>query len=248
MNDGRFTAPLAVDGNPDTRVSFARDKDEQWMIVDLGDVFDVDHIVIDFFQQVTSYDVFVSVDGKEYTKVYGTTEGVERAENVTDDISLPQAYPARYVKYVQNKRNYYESWNAYYSGGISEFSVYAYDPASYDPLIEQAKAKIDELNGTDEAKRLKSLVSELKRYRNSDFVYKANIERIVSDINALLEDKIPDESEDISETSVEGYGESGLSGGAIAGIIAACAAAAAGIAFAVFAVAKKRKKKDGSAE
>ena len=43
VNDGRFAAELAVDGvvSSTSRVSFAKDVDEQWLTVDLGQEYEM---------------------------------------------------------------------------------------------------------------------------------------------------------------------------------------------------------------
>ena len=43
VSDGRFTADKAVDGivSSDSRVSFSRASDEQWLLVDLGDIYEI---------------------------------------------------------------------------------------------------------------------------------------------------------------------------------------------------------------
>ena len=72
MNDGRFTADKAVDGivSKESRVSFAKDKDEQWMLVDLGESKSISSFVLNYESQCPSYEIQVSEDGETFNKVY----------------------------------------------------------------------------------------------------------------------------------------------------------------------------------
>lgn len=125
VNDGRFTAEMAVDGvvSKDSRVSFAKDKDEQWMQVDLGDVYTIGEIVINYESAVGKYEIQVSENGTDYVTVYtkneAQTNGPEAIETITID---PEA--ARYVKYIQKERWLHSGNGKQYSGSIYEFEVY----------------------------------------------------------------------------------------------------------------------------
>lgn len=135
VDDGRFTPDNAFDGNPDTRLSFARDRDVQWMVVDLGQEVSVNRVVIDFFEHISEYKLYVSTDGKTYTEVAHFTGGVDQKRQ-TDTLTFP-AVQARYIKYEQLKRFHVPAWNAYYSGGICEFEVYGFDEEAYQALIDE---------------------------------------------------------------------------------------------------------------
>ena len=139
VNDGRFTADKAVDGivSKESRVSFAKDKDEQWMLVDLGDVKTVSEFVINYESAVGKYEIQVSEDGKNFETVYvkneATTNGPEVIETITVD-----PVDARYVKYVQKERWKHSGNGKWYSGSIYEFEVYA-------PVITVPKPSKDAL-------------------------------------------------------------------------------------------------------
>ena len=59
VSDGRFTADKAVDGivSSDSRVSFSRAADEQWLLVDLGDVYEISEFVINYESVVGKYEI-----------------------------------------------------------------------------------------------------------------------------------------------------------------------------------------------
>lgn len=126
VNDGRFTADKAVDGivSKESRVSFAKDKDEQWLLVDLGDMKTVSEFVINYESAVGKYEIQVSEDGKNFETVYvkdeATTNGPEVIETITVD-----PVDARYIKYVQKERWKHSGNGKWYSGSIYEFEIYA---------------------------------------------------------------------------------------------------------------------------
>ena len=184
--DGRLNEPLAVDGNESTRLSFARDKDEQWLICDLGDIYDVSVIEIAFFEHISAYEIYVSVDGKDYQKVYSVSGAAEQVKQ-TDTISLGTSYKARYVKYVQLKRWYYPAWNAYYSGGISEFRVFSYDANRFETLLADAREYAGTLNKNGERyKTLTSLINELDSLTKQSVIFVANTEYYYEQIVTLM--------------------------------------------------------------
>lgn len=141
VDDGRFTGDNAVDGDADTRLSFARDADVQWLVVDLGEELPVNRVVIDFFEHISEYKLYVSTDGETYTEVAHYTDGEERKRQ-TDTLTFPTV-TARYVKYEQLKRFHIPEWNAYYSGGICEFKVYGFDAEAYAPLLAETESCTD---------------------------------------------------------------------------------------------------------
>lgn len=122
VNDGRFTGPMAVDGiiSKDSRWS-AEKIDEQWLLVDLGDVYDISEVMIYFESECPDYEVQVSIDGETFTTVY-KDEDASQGDTVTKQISF-EKQPARYVKYVQHQRWQHTNGNKY-STSIYEFEVY----------------------------------------------------------------------------------------------------------------------------
>ena len=245
VDDGRFHAGLAVDGKEETRLSFARDKDEQWLILDLGSEYEIRRVVIDFFEHVSSYDIFVSADGKDYTKVY-SLEGGETKNKQTDTIVIPSAPKARFVKYVQNKRNYYEQWDAYYSGGISEIEVYSYDRSVYNALISEALDAMMELGNANELTgQIRAASNKLENYLDSPTVYYHNLNALSERLRSLIDkahapEPVPGGDEGSVAGNSKDDGSDNKSKGFPVGaaVAVAAAAAAAGVAIAV----KKRKK------
>ncbi len=174
VNDGRFTADKAVDGvvSSDSRVSFAKTADEQWLLVDLGEVKEISEFVLNYESQVPKYKIQVSEDGETYTDVYTfedntfaeSSKGMPGIQNVKVD-----PVKARYVKYVQEKRWHHTGNGNYYSGSLYEFEVYA---SLKDELKEYAQAALDELgkytagtgNGDVEEEFYNTFKEELERY------------------------------------------------------------------------------------
>lgn len=245
VNDGRFTSELAVDGNEDTRLSFARDKDEQWLLVDLGDTFDISRLEISFFEHVSAYEVYVSEDGESFTKVYELSDGVEKAKQI-DTIVLENAPKARYIKYVQLKRWFASEWNTYYSGGISEFRAYSFDEAAYRALIDDALEFLKNSEKTDPRRSsVRKLSSELEDYLAQTVIFTANAEELYNELEAALKDPAPfvdssNSGADISDTTVSDDDDGKKS--SVLPIVAAVAAAVAVVAIAALIIKKKRKK------
>ncbi|MCI8851088.1 MAG: family 20 glycosylhydrolase [Erysipelotrichaceae bacterium] len=142
VSDGRFTAEMAVDGvvSKESRVSFAKDKDEQWLLVDLGDVYNIGDLVINYESKVGKYEIQVSTDGVNFEPVYRKNEAqvvVAAGVSAIEKISI-EPVDARYVKYVQKERWKNTGNNNLYSGSIYEFEVYA-------PLDDNPRPSIDAL-------------------------------------------------------------------------------------------------------
>lgn len=143
VSDGRFTADMAVDGivSKESRVSFGKTQDEQWLLVDLGDLYTIEDVVINFESTVGKYEVQISADGESYTTVYTKNEDtVNVATPAIDEIHF-EPQEARYVKYVQKERWKHPGNGQWYSGSIYEFEVYK---SMSDELLDY----IDEINQT----------------------------------------------------------------------------------------------------
>lgn len=239
VDDGRFTAEMAVDGNENTRLSFARDVDTQWLLLDLGREYDLSVIEIDFFERVPRYEIYASADGESFERIYevsDTTEGVRQ----TDVIKLENTVKARYIKYVQLKRWYMADWNTYYSGGICEFRAYSFDEARYDAIIMDAEYILT--NGDKENpsfKEIRAKRNELSSYLKESVIFTANLEALYSELSIAIDaynGYTPEESvvEDASEA------EGGKGNKAFPIILAAAVVAA--IVGTVVAIVKKKKK------
>ncbi len=88
-----FYPTNAIDGKPTT--GWSSDSSEpQWLLADLGDLFDLDKVVISWeVAYSTSYKVSVSVDKGSWNEVYSTEEGKGRFETVSFPLQS-----ARYIK------------------------------------------------------------------------------------------------------------------------------------------------------
>ncbi|MBQ9847800.1 MAG: family 20 glycosylhydrolase [Clostridia bacterium] len=242
VNDGRFTPDLALDGIERSRVSFARDKDEQWMLVDLGGVYSVSRIEIMFQEHVSEYEIMLSENGTDFVSAYKLTGGEERV-SVTDTINLNEPINARYVKYVQLKRWYHSEWNTHYSGGICEFRVFSSDMERYEKLVLTAQNALSTISKDDPRRSdIRTSVNELSRYLDSVNVYRPNAEALYNKLNEILNAPEPEASRPEEESNVS-EPESGdnellvpLLGGLAAGVAIAATA---------FIIIKKRKNKNG---
>ncbi|HBL84134.1 MAG: hypothetical protein A2Y17_12780 [Clostridiales bacterium GWF2_38_85] len=204
VNDGRLTDDLAVDGNESTRLSFARDKDEQWLIVDLGEVMDVNKVEILFHEHVPEYKVFISETGSEdsWTEVYYLTDGSE-GDRKTDEIEFDTA-KARYIKYVQLKRHYVEAFSTYYSGGIFEFRVYGFDPAPYLEKIDTAEAKLNVSDSNEGRAAVNQAIIILNNYLKKENIYQTHLDSITEQLTnavAYFENPTASNIESITDES-----------------------------------------------
>ena len=225
--DYGLNEPLAVDGNTDTRLSFARDKDEQWMIVDLGTVREINKVIIRYFERVSAYEIYVSEDGENYKKVYDVSGLEEGTRGDVDTVEF-NTVNARYVKYVQLKRWYCADYSTYYSGGITEFEVYGPNPDHTD-LISEAEMIDDSA--------VRTAVREIKNYMKRKEIYAPHINGLYNAL-ALAVDNY--KNQPVSSPEGPSSESPETSPNAIMPIaIGAAILAAAGV---LIAVLKKRKK------
>lgn len=116
----QFVGESAVDGKSDTRWSAAK-TDEQWLIVDLGAVYELGEITIDFHAESPEYEILVSEDGQEYTSVAKVTDG-SQGDTVTKTFDVDGA-SARYVQYQQHSMWKHSGNGQYYGSSIIELTV-----------------------------------------------------------------------------------------------------------------------------
>lgn len=177
VNDGRLGPENAVDGSAQTRLSFAREQDVQWMIVDLGEEQSVNRIIINYYQGITEYKLYGSTDGENFTELAHVTkdeDGVAR----TDTIAF-EPTKMRYIKYEQLKRFYIADWNAYYSGGITEFEVYGFDPAPYQALLDETEGITD--------RDVRVARAALQEYLELDEIFDTHIEQLRTTLEAAYD-------------------------------------------------------------
>lgn len=116
----QFVGESAVDGKSDTRWSAAK-TDEQWLTVDLGAVYELGEITIDFHAESPEYEILVSEDGQEYTSVAKVTDG-SQGDTVTKTFDVDGA-SARYVQYQQHSMWKHSGNGQYYGSSIIELTV-----------------------------------------------------------------------------------------------------------------------------
>lgn len=149
VSDGRFTAPMAVDGvvSKESRVSFAKDKDEQWLLVDLCGRKTVSEFVINYESCPPAFKIQVSTDGIHYKDVYKEENLADGGPSTVKEIQI-EATKARYVKYVQLKRWKHSGNGRYYSGSIYEFEVYKErNHATASEVLKAASKEAPQIEG-----------------------------------------------------------------------------------------------------
>lgn len=150
VGDGRFTAPMAVDGvvSEDSRVSFGKTADNQWLLVDLGSRKTVSEFVINYESCPPAFKIQVSTDGVNYQDVYEAADLPDGGPSEIKEIQI-EATKARYVKYVQLKRWIHTNKNKY-SGSIYEFEVYKerdHTVTTADEVLKSLNKEAPQING-----------------------------------------------------------------------------------------------------
>lgn len=116
----QFVGEKAVDGDDSTRWSAAK-QDEQWLVVDLGAVYELSEITIDFHAESPEYEILLSENGTDYTSVAKVTDG-SQGDTVTKNFDVSGA-SARYVRYEQHKMWLHSGNKQYYGSSIVELTV-----------------------------------------------------------------------------------------------------------------------------
>lgn len=241
VNDGRFTPNLAVDGDEGTRLSFAKDNDNQWLVLDLGDLYDISVIEISFFERVSEYEIYVSEDGESFTKVYSVSDGVEKVKQ-TDIIRLDKSVKARYIKYVQLKRWYASEWNTYYSGGISEFRAYSFDESRFSDIVDQAVKFLSEIEKSDPRRaEVRKRCNELESYLAEPTMFIGNLDQLYNSLAEALNAPAPEQSTSESVPKPQSPSDA-VPKKNIAPYIALAVAGAAVLAAVAIALIKRKKK------
>lgn len=109
----------AVDGNSSTRWSSAKD-DNQWFYVDLGEVKDVNQVVIKWQTPASTYKLLVSNDAAEWTNVLKNDAAIT-CKGGTETIDFDRTQ-ARYVKFQGIARA--PVGGIYYGYSFFEFEAY----------------------------------------------------------------------------------------------------------------------------
>ena len=134
--DGVFKAD---DNNNKTSLNNANDA---WLQIDLGRVYEVEKIVIEFSQRPNAYKFLTSVDGVVWDTVHEESS-LTGGSGGTDTVMLNDK-EVRYVKYQTVEM--FLAGNGYrYSGGFHEIEVYS---SYYDnTIIEEANELVENLDG-----------------------------------------------------------------------------------------------------
>ena len=124
-NSTVLTAEKAIDGKTgvnETRWSGAK-SDNQWLLVDLGQVYTLEQINIDFFREAAAYTIEVSKDGENYQEILKVENNtLINMENVREIVF--DAQEVRYIKYNQTQMFTSNTNNQKYSGSIYEIEAY----------------------------------------------------------------------------------------------------------------------------
>ncbi len=132
----------ADDNNNKTSLNNA---DNSWLQIDLGKVYEVEKIVIEFYERPESYQFLTSTNGVDWETVYTETEEYAGQSSGTDTVMLYNK-EVRYVKYVTLKC-FFSRYN--YSGSFHEIMVYS---SAYDKtVLERAKTLLESLSGNNKA-------------------------------------------------------------------------------------------------
>ncbi len=126
VDDGRWPPELMVDGDtsPNSRWSSNTSADA-WCYVDLGAVYDVGKVVLNWQLKAMRYEILVSYDAENWRTAY---EGVNTGSNIEQtDTAEFEPVSARYVKMQGIERTPYGANTQGTGYSLYEFEVYA-DP------------------------------------------------------------------------------------------------------------------------
>ncbi|MDD3926153.1 MAG: discoidin domain-containing protein [bacterium] len=115
LEDYIMTASRAVDGDPLTRWASVGKVDPQWITIDLGQAYDIDHVILRWEDACAdAYEIQISSDNESWQTVYSTAAG----DGGIDDITFTSAN-ARYVRMYGTHRA-----NERYGYSLWEFEVF----------------------------------------------------------------------------------------------------------------------------
>ncbi|MFK4966255.1 polysaccharide lyase family 8 super-sandwich domain-containing protein [Lactococcus garvieae] len=125
----QFAGEKAVDSDDTSRWS-ADKKDDQWLVVDMGEQKTIRQLVLNFFADSPSYEVFVSSDKENWTSVYSEDNGVG-GKQYKKVINI-DTIETRYVKYQQKSLWLHANGQRYSS---SLFSIEGYEKRAVANLL-----------------------------------------------------------------------------------------------------------------
>ena len=128
-NEDNHTPEMAVDGIPDSRwASRQENGDNAWVYVDLGNVYDIGTVVLDWESAYAkAYKLQVSNNAANWTDIYSTTDGRGGKEEIKVSCR------GRYVRMQGSER--VEVLGVKYGYSLYEISIFppGYDPSDYTP-------------------------------------------------------------------------------------------------------------------
>lgn len=128
VDDGRWTPDLMVDGieSPESRWS-SNTVADAWCYVDLGAVYDIGKVVLNWQLKAMKYDILVSYDAEHWRTAY---HGVNTSSDIVQcDTAEFEPVSARYVKMQVVERTPYGAHTQGTGYSLYEFEVYA-DPST----------------------------------------------------------------------------------------------------------------------
>lgn len=150
----------ADDNNNKTSLNNAHNA---WLTIDLGAVYNVEKIVIEFSERPNIYQFWTSVDGVEWEMVHEESE-LPGKSGGTDTVMLNDK-EVRFVKY-QTVEMFYNG-RYYYSGGFHEIMVYS---SYYDTkILDRAEALLAELSGNNKTFLSESIALVKYIISNNDY-------------------------------------------------------------------------------
>ena len=123
-----YEAAQVVDGNTATRWVSNQKSDSQWIMVDLGNFYNINRVILTWdtaFAQ--TYKVQVALDTAIWTDVFSTS----RADGGTDDIQFPPAL-GRYVRVFAKEITFQQNI------ALKEFEVFGQQAAAISPAQRSA--------------------------------------------------------------------------------------------------------------
>lgn len=117
----QFAGESAVDGNTGTRWS-ADKTDDQWLIVDLEDVYSIGSITLNFHAESPEYEILVAGEDKEFKAIASVTDGSASGATVTKSFDA-KGTTARYIKYHQTKMWKHATNGKNYGSSIIDLEV-----------------------------------------------------------------------------------------------------------------------------
>ncbi len=164
-----------VDGDVNTYWDAGKYNEDPWITVDLEDVYLLEEVVAyPYFarnDRYYYYDIYTSIDGKNYTQIYSKNEGTDKTTIFGDPIDLrDQEIYARYVKLVGQ----YNSANA--SFHLNELKVYG-EEVNYEYISAKValETKIEEAKNIDLSLLTKTSQEELEQtLQNAEEVHVDN--------------------------------------------------------------------------